>query len=221
MTKTTVLLADDHPVLRFGIRGLLSAEPDIEVIAEASDGIEALRLVQELKPDVAVLDIAMPGLTGLEVTRQITSLGLPCKVLIFTVHAHDQYLFHVLEAGGLGYVLKTGAYEELVEAVRTVARGEAYLRPEAARLVVADYLERAKSGEAKESFESLSDREREVLILTTQGFTSQQIGEQLYLSVNTVHTYRRRLMEKLNLHDRAGLVQYALRKGLLRSDNDS
>ncbi|MDO8672936.1 MAG: response regulator transcription factor [Dehalococcoidia bacterium] len=217
--KTRVLLADDHPVVRLGVRDLLSAELDIEVVAEASDGHEALKLVRECKPDVAVLDISMPGLNGLEVTRRIKSLGLPCKVLIFTIHAHDQYLFHVIEAGGLGYVLKTGAYEELVDAVRTVARGEAYLRPDAARLLVTDYLERARSGEAKDSLEALSDREREVLALTTQGYTSQQIGEQLFLSVNTVHTYRRRLMEKLNLHDRAGLVQYALRKGLLRSES--
>lgn len=214
---TQVLLADDHPVLRLGVRELLAAEPDIEVVAEAGDGHEALRLIQTCQPDVAVLDIAMPGLSGLEVARQIKSLGLPCKVLIFTVHAHDQYLFHVLEAGALGYVLKTGAYEELVEAVRTVARGDAYLRHEATRMLVEDYLERAKSGEAKGSFEALSEREREVLVLTAHGFTSQEIGEQLALSSNTVQTYRRRLMEKLNLQHRAELVRYALRKGLLRS----
>jgi len=123
--KTRVLLADDHPVLRLGVRELLSAEPDIEVVAEAGDGLEALRLAQEHCPDVIILDIAMPGLNGLEVTRRIKSLGLPCSVLIFTVHAPDEYLFHVLQAGGMGYVLKTGAYEELVDAVRTVARGDA------------------------------------------------------------------------------------------------
>ncbi|MDA8187110.1 MAG: response regulator transcription factor [Dehalococcoidales bacterium] len=218
MKKTRVLLADDHPVLRLGVRELLSAEPDIEIIGEAGDGHEALGLVRELRPDVAVIDIAMPGLSGLEVTRRIRLLGLPCKVLIFTVHAHDRYLFHVLEAGGLGYVLKTGAYEELVEAVRTVARGEAYLRSDATRLLVADYLERAKSGEAKDSFDALSEREREVLTLTARGYTSQEIGEHLALSINTVQTYRRRLMEKLNLQHRAELVGYALRKGLLRAD---
>ncbi|TAK34998.1 MAG: response regulator transcription factor [Chloroflexota bacterium] len=216
--KTRVLLADDHPVLRLGIRELLAAEPDIEIVAEAGDGREALRMARTHTPDVAVLDIAMPGLTGLEVTRQIKLLGLPCKVLIFTVHAHDQYLFHVLEAGALGYVLKTGAYEELVEAVRTVAQGHAYLRQEATRLLVTDYLERAKSGETKDSFEALSEREREVLMLTAQGFTGQEIGERLSLSCNTVQTYRRRLMEKLNLQSRAELVHYALRKGLLRPE---
>lgn len=200
------------------MRGLLSSEPDIEVIAEASDGSEALRLAQELQPDVIVLDITMPGLSGLEVTRQITALGLPSKVLIFTVHAHDQYLFHVLEAGGLGYVLKSAAFEELVEAVRTVARGQVYLRFEATRLLVADYLERANTGETKDSFDSLSEREREVLVLTAQGFTSQEIGARLFLSANTVQTYRRRLTEKLNLQNRAELVAYALREGLLRSD---
>ena len=215
--KTRVLLADDHPVLRLGVRELLIAEADIEVVAEAGDGHEALRLIRQHQPDVAVLDIAMPELSGLDVTRQIKSLRLPCKVLIFTVHAHDQYLFHLLQAGALGYVLKTSAYEELVEAVRTVARGDAYLPPEATRLLVADYLERAKSGETRDSFDALSEREREVLALTAQGFTSQEIGGQLSLSSNTVQTYRRRLMEKLNLHRRAELVRYALRKGLLRS----
>ncbi len=215
--KTRVLLADDHPILRLGVRDLLTAEPDIEVVAEAGDGLEALRLAQEHCPDVIVLDIAMPGLNGLEVTRRIKALGLPCSVLIFTVHAHDQYLFHVLQAGGMGYVLKSGAYEELVEAVRTVARGDAYLRPDAARQLVADYLERATSGPAQDSYEALSEREREVLLLTAQGYTSQDIGEQLSLSSNTVQTYRRRLTEKLGLQNRAELVQYALRKGLLRT----
>ncbi len=200
MTKTRVLLADDHPVLRLGVRDLLSAEPDIEVIAEAGDGHEALRLARELHPDVAVIDIAMPGLNGLEVTRRIRHIGLDCKVLIFTVHAHEQYLFHVLEAG------------------RPAAHGQASLRPEATRLLVADYLERATSGETRDSFDALSEREREVLVLTARGYTSQEIGEQLFLSANTVQTYRRRLMEKLNLQHRAELVSYALRKGLLRSD---
>ena len=218
MTRTRVLLADDHPVLRLGIRELLSAEPDIEVVAETGDGLEALRLIRQHHPDVAVVDISMPGLNGLELTRKVNSMGLSCKVLIFTVHAQDQYLFHVLKAGGLGYVLKTGAYEELVEAVRTVASGRAYLRPEAAQLLVADFLDRARAGENKDSFEALSEREREVLILTARGYTSQDIGNQLSLSINTVQTYRHRLMDKLNLQNRSELVKYALRKGLLRTD---
>lgn len=217
--KTRILLADDHPVLRFGVRELLNSEPDMEIIAEAGDGEEALQLILEKQPDVAVLDIAMPGISGLEVTRRIKQAGLSCKVLIFTVHAHNEYLFHVLEAGGMGYVLKTGAYEELVEAVRTVAQGNPYLRPDATRLLVSDYLERARAGEEKYRFDALSEREREVLVLTAEGYTSQEIGEKLSLSINTVQTYRHRLMEKLNIQHRAELVRYALRRGLLRSND--
>lgn len=216
---TKVLIADDHPVLRLGLRDLLSAEPDIEVVAEAGDGLEALRLIQELQPDVAVIDIAMPGLSGHGLTRQIQLLGLPCRVVIFSVHTQAQYLFKALEAGAVGYVFKTGACEELVEAVHAVARGEAYLPLKAMRLLIADYLERAKFGEARDSFNALSEREREVLLLTAQGYTSQEIGEKLGISANTAQSYRHRLMEKLHLHNRVELMRYALQRGLLHSQN--
>lgn len=215
MKKISVLLADDHPVLRLGVRDLLAAQPDLEVVGEANDGLEAVRLAEDLRPDVVVMDLGMPRLGGLEAIRRLGARGLGCRVLVLTVHAQERYLLHVLAAGGLGYVLKTAAHLELVEAIRTVAQGEPYLRPEAARLLVGGYLERVRSGEERDSFAALTDRERQALKLTAEGHTAQEIADQLVISVNTAETYRRRVMEKLSLHRRADLVRYALERGLL------
>jgi len=211
-----ILLADDHAVLRAGLRALLSAEPDMEVVGEAGDGEETVRQAEALRPDVIVMDIAMPGGGGLQATRTIRALGLPCKVLILTMHAEEQYLLPVIEAGGSGYVLKTGADSELIEAIRVVYRDEVFLYPSAAKLLLGKYLERTEAGE--QVADGLTQRERDVLRLTAEGYTGQEIAERLVLSPKTVDTYRQRVMEKLNLHHRSELVKYALRKGLLQPD---
>ncbi|MCL4394888.1 MAG: response regulator transcription factor [Chloroflexi bacterium] len=217
MSKIRVLLADDHPVLRVGLRTLIDNETDMIVVGEASNGEEAVARTEELCPNIVVMDIAMPGMNGLDATRRIRGLNLPrpVPVLVLTVHAMERYLFPVLQAGGSGYILKSAADTELIDAIRVIARGGVFLYPSATRMLLEDYLERARSGEERDSFDTLSEREREVLKLIAEGYTGSEIGEQLALSVKTVDTYRARLMDKLHLQSRAELVRYALRKGLL------
>lgn len=218
MSKIRVLLADDHAVLRAGLRALLNSEEDMEVVGEAGDGEQTLARARELLPDVIVMDIAMPGVSGLEATRRIREEGLPCRVLILTMHAEARYLLPVIEAGGSGYVLKSGADRELIEAIRTVSRGEVFLYPAAAKLLLEGYLERVRQGHESDSYDGLTEREREVLKLIAGGFSGTEIAERLVISPKTVDTYRERIMAKLNLRHRHELVKYALRKGLLTSD---
>ncbi len=215
MTMIRVMLADDHPVLRAGLRALLNAESDMEVVGEASNGEEAVQLAGQLTPDVVVMDISMPVKDGLQATAEIAA-GLPgTRVLVLTMHAEEQYLLKVLEAGGSGYVLKQSADTELMEAIRTVQRGEAFLYPSATRLLLEAY----RHGDHPEhpGVSGLSEREAEVLRLTAEGYSNTEIGAQLFLSPKTVDTYRQRIMEKLGLHHRAELVHYALETGLLKS----
>lgn len=215
MSKIRILLCDDHPALRRGVQALLETDPGLEVVGEAEDGETAIAKARELRPDVIVMDITMPGMDGLRATSAIRDLGLPCRVLILTVHDQERYLFHVLRAGALGYVPKTAAHTELLEAVRMVAKGAAYLRPDAARLLIGDYLDRVSNGEEQDSYARLSDREKEVLQLTAEGYNSAEIADKLYLSASTVETYRRRCFEKLGIHHRSELIRYAVAKGLL------
>lgn len=178
-------------------------------------GLEAVDQTQQLSPDVVVMDIAMPEMGGLEATRKISQLGLGTKVLILTVHAEGQYLLPVIQAGGSGYVRKSQADTDLLEAVRSVHRGDVFLDPSATKVLLEDYLGRVQDGREADSYQLLSEREREVLKLTAEGYTAQEIADQLVLSPKTVDTYRQRLMDKLNLHRRVDLVRYALRRGLL------
>lgn len=214
-----ILLADDHTVLRAGLRALLSAEPDMEVVGEAGDGQQTLDQIDRLHPDVVVLDLSMPVLSGLDIVERITTQYFDTKVLVLTMHAEIQYIVRVVEAGGSGYVLKSAADRDLVDAIRQVHRGKTYLYPDAAHLLFEHYRHQGSRAEAaSDELDLLSEREREVLVLTAQGYSSREISEKLVISPKTVDTYRQRLMEKLELRNRVMLVQYALRKGLLTMD---
>jgi two-component system response regulator NreC len=210
------MLADDHAVLRAGLRALLNAEPDLTVVGEAADGAEAVERATQLRPDVIVMDIQMPRMSGLDATRALRARGIPSKVLILTMHAESQYLLPLLEAGGAGYVLKSGADTELIEAIRTVHRGEVFLYPAATKLLVDGYLDRSARDE--DPHDGLTEREREVLKLVAEGYSGTEIGERLVISPKTVDTYRERIMQKLGLRHRYELVRYALRKGMLKAE---
>ncbi|MCW5879579.1 MAG: response regulator transcription factor [Anaerolineae bacterium] len=215
VNKIRVLIVDDHPVVRVGLRALLDSEPDMEVVGEASNGAEAVAQIAALCPDVATMDISMPGMDGLEATRQAHAACERTQVLILTVHAHERYLFPVLKAGAAGYVLKSTVDTELIDAIRTVAQGGVFLYPSATRMVLEDYLAHGSGGGQADDYGGLSEREREVLKLIALGYTASEIAEQLILSPKSVETYRTRIMQKLNLHSRSALVQYALARGLL------
>jgi two-component system response regulator NreC len=208
-----IVLADDHQVLRSGLRALLNLEPDFEVVGEASNGIEAVKLVETLRPDIIVMDVSMPEMDGLKAAEEIHSLGLQSKIVMLTVHADEEYLFQTLKAGASGFVHKSSADRELIEAIRTANRGDVFLYPSAIKKLLEGYL-RGESRQVQEK-DPLTSREREVLKATAEGYTNQEIAEQLVISSKTVDTYRQRIMEKLNLHHRSELVRYALKRGYL------
>jgi len=199
------IIADDHRIMREGLRSLLERTGEFECIAEADDGYQAVMLATELRPDVVIMDIAMPNLNGIEATRQIKTLIPQTHVLILTMHEDESYIFTLLSLGASGYVFKRSAATELVEAVRAVARGEAFLFPAVARSLLRDY----------GGHDALTERERQVLVLIAEGLTSAAIAKTLLISVKTVQTHRTHIMEKLDLHDRSLLVRYAVRKGLI------
>jgi two-component system response regulator NreC len=213
--KIRVLLADDHTILRAGLRMMLNAQPDIEVVGEASDGRQALNEALALKPDVVLMDITMPEMNGIEATRQVKRMLDSTRVLILTMHENEEYLFQVLRAGASGYILKEAADTELISAIRIVYSGRFYMSPSAQTMMVGDYLLRVRSGEERDSYSALTEREREILKLVAEGLTNNQIAERLYISPKTVDTHRTHIMDKLNLHSRAELVKYAMRRGLL------
>ena len=218
-TRITVLLADDHTVLRQGIRALLETQPDMAVVGEATNGREAVELARKLHPAVILMDISMPILNGLEATRQIKKELPECQVVVLTMHENEEYLVNILQAGATGYVLKQAADRELIEAVRIASRGDTYLYPRIARLLVADYLRRVETGvpdERDAAYDTLTQREREILKLIAQGHTNKEIAELLVLSVKTVENHRYSLTNKLNAHDRGELIKYAIRVGLIQ-----
>jgi DNA-binding NarL/FixJ family response regulator len=213
-----IVLADDHGVVRAGLRALLDSQADMVVVGEAADGPEAVNLARTELPTVVITDLSMPG-GGMETIREIASLGNQTRVLVLTVHAEERYLLPVLEAGGSGYVRKSSAHTDLIDAVRTVAKGEVFLDPAATKTLLRGYLGRVRTGEEDDLGEVLSEREREVVKLTAEGHTALQAADLLSLSPKTVETYRHRAMQKLGLTNRAELVRYALRAGLIGTDD--
>lgn len=210
-----VVLADDHAVVRAGLRAVLNSAKDIEVVAEAKTGIEAVSFAERFKPDVIVMDLSMPELDGTAATKQIVEKGLPTKVLVLTMHAEEDYLVPLLEAGAAGYLVKSAADRELVDAVRAIAHGDTYVRPSAARVLAKNLTRKDPEKVDRERFDKLTQREQDVLRLVAQGFSAPEIGERLYISPKTVDTYKQRIHEKLGIAHRSDYVQFALKLGLL------
>lgn len=211
-----VLVVDDHAVVRSGLMMLLHGKHNIEVIGEAADGEEGIHAAQLLKPDVVLMDLNMPsGMDGLTATTELRRLMPDLAILILTMHDDDEYLFRAIHVGASGYILKSAPHEELLTAIRSVAAGNAYLYPTATKRLMNEYIERLKHGENTDTFESLSDREREVLALIAKGFSNKEIAEQLIISVKTVESHKSNVMEKLGLKTRPELVKFAVKKGLL------
>ena len=221
MAKIRVFLADDHALFREGLRALLAACEDIEVVGEAADGQEALARVPQARPDVVLMDIAMPGLGGLEATLTLRRAYPSARVLVLTQYESREYLARFLKAGAAGYVLKKAAGAELIAAIRAVAAGHAVLHPAVTAEVIEGYLKGSRPEPGEAAYEGLTDRERVVLKLIAEGRTSKEIAQVLEISLKTVITHRTNLMQKLGLHNRADLVRYAVRLGVIRVEPEA
>jgi DNA-binding NarL/FixJ family response regulator len=208
-----ILIADDHTLVRAGLTSLIARLPEMEVVAEAADGRQALRLVRDLQPDIVLMDIAMPGLNGLESAERIHGIHPKVKIIILSMHASEEYVAQALKAGASGYLLKDAATAELEMALKSVSMGQFYLSPAISRQVVDNFLRGGPTG-----LDLLTPRQREILQLIAEGKGTRDIAETLHLSVKTVETHRAQLMERLDIHDIAGLIRYALRKGLISAD---
>jgi DNA-binding NarL/FixJ family response regulator len=211
--QLNVLIADDHRILRQGLRSLLEKEPDLRVSAEADNGRDAVAAVEKNPPDLVIMDVAMPGLNGIEATRKLLAIKPNLRVIGLSMHTDRRFVAEMLKAGAVGFVSKDSAFEELVQAIRTVLSGKVYLSPAAAGVVVDDYLRRNGPGEST-AFSALTAREREVLQLMAEGRNTKQIAMDLHVSIKTVETHRRQIMEKLELFSVAELTKYAIREGL-------
>lgn len=210
-----ILLADDHTMLRDGLRALLETDPEFSVVASAADGRAALRLARQLQPDVAVMDIAMPELNGIDAAEQIRSECPNTQIVILSIHASSEHIYRAFRAGALGYLLKESAGEELAQAVRAAHAGRRYLTQRVADTLLDHYLQQREQGPGASALDQLSGREREVLQLVAEGLSSAEIAARLALSPRTVETYRARLMHKLDLHDLPALVRFAIENGLI------
>lgn len=215
MPKITLLMVDDHEIVRAGLRMLLQAQPDMQIVGEVDTGRAAIAQAKELAPDVVLMDISLPDLDGFEATRQIKRALPNTAILALTMHESDEYFFKMLDAGASGYVPKKAAPTDLVSAIRVVHEGGVFLYPSVAKALVRDYMGRVAEGGERETFDGLTDREQEVLKLIADGLTNQDIADKLTISVKTVERHRANIMGKLNLHSRTELVKYAIRKGMI------
>jgi DNA-binding NarL/FixJ family response regulator len=215
MAKIRVLVTDDHAIVRDGICALLALTGDIEAVGEATNGREALELVRKLAPDVVIMDIAMPLMDGLEATRRIHKESPQTKVIVLTQYEDREYVLPVIEAGASGFVSKTAASSELTSAIRSVYHGDSFLSPSIARLLVEDYRHMAKVGRSQDMSEQLTNREREILKLLAEGYSTHEIARMLVISPKTVERHKTNLMAKLDIHNRLDLFKYALRKGII------
>jgi two-component system response regulator NreC len=215
---TTILLADDHRIVRQGLRALLEAEPDFSLVGETGDGLEAIQLAERLQPDVIVLDLMMPGINGLEATRQISDNCPQTRVVILSMHADEAYVLEALRNGASGYVLKDSSADDLVRAVREVEAGRRYLSPPLSERAIEAYTRKAQET-SLDPYEKLTNREREVLHLAAEGHSSTEIAERLSISSRTVETHRANMMRKLDLHSQTDLIRYALKRGIIPMEN--
>jgi DNA-binding NarL/FixJ family response regulator len=219
MSRIRVLIVDDHAIVREGIRMILALHEDIEVVGEAEDGSEAITRVAELSPDVVLMDIAMPGLGGLEAAREIIKTNPQSKILVLTQYDNNEYIYRFLRMGVAGYVLKKAVGSDLVAAIRAVYQGKSFIDPAIAEKVIKGFVEGTQEEEAGSLYDRLSDRERQVLKMIAEGNTMQQIADILCLSIKTVMTHRTNIMEKLGIHNRAELIKYAIREGIINADS--
>ena len=215
MRKIRILLADDHNLIRSGLRLVIEQQPDLVVVGEANDGRQAVSLANSLKPDVAVLDIGMPNLNGIEAAKQITEGGSSAAVIILSMYSDETYILRALKSGARGYLLKDSADSDLVRAIHSVSEGKSFFSPTVSRVLLEDYMRKLQRTGGESSYDLLTPREREVLQLIAEGKTNKEIATSLTLSVYTVEAHRGRLMEKLNLHSTGELVRFAVRSGLI------
>ncbi|SPE39316.1 Two component transcriptional regulator, LuxR family [Candidatus Sulfopaludibacter sp. SbA3] len=217
MSPVRILIADDHAIIRSGLRALLAHEPGFEIVAEAADGREAVELAERELPHVAILDISMPTLNGLEAARQISGKLTEIQIVMLTVHTDECYLLNALKAGARGYVLKSSAEFEIVEAIRAVAQGKAYFSPKVSRVLADEYMRYLQASQVEDSYDLLTSRERQILQLLAEGQSNKDIASILDLSPTTVICHRQHIFQKLNLHSLADLILYAIRKGVISS----
>jgi DNA-binding NarL/FixJ family response regulator len=210
-----IILADDHAVMRRGLRLVLEAQKDFEVVGEASDGREAVTLVETLKPDVAVLDITMPNMNGIEAARQISAKQPGVAIVVLSMHSDEGYVLRALKAGARGYLLKESPEADFIQAIRSVSQGKAFFSPAVSRMLVEDYVRQLQDKDIEDSYELLTQRERELLQLIAEGKSNKDVANMLNLSLYTVETHRGNIMEKLNLHSVPELILYAVRKGVI------